>query len=152
MNVLKNKHSIGILFLITAILGSHLYPLIVFIICLITLIIFIKKDKVLRNYNLFFIFIFWPLCFYVYLYLLICGIVDSDVLITNFKSPVCVQMNLESFAFWALRFPTVSIIEFSTIGLKISPFFMLQFLIETYYCAALFCEFFKLSFSLTIPF
>lgn len=83
---------------------SHLYPLIILLINLLALIIFhfLKKYET-RNYLSFFLFIFWPCCFYIYLYCFVNAVVsDGNTLLQTYESPYSISMSLESFIFWRL--------------------------------------------------
>lgn len=149
----KNNEQKKIYFLLFFLnfLIAHLYPLILFLINLLVLIIFhFKKKYQIRNYLGFFLFIFWPCCFYIYLYCFVYAVVDQNILLETYESPYFVKMNLESFSFWLLRFSAVSTIQCPILGFELNPVYFRQFLFETYYGLALVCEVIELSFSFKI--
>ena len=148
MNMKKQKKFIFYLFLI---LESHLYPLMVFLISLLALIVLhFKKEYKIRNYIGFFLFILWPCCFYIYLYCFVNAVVSDGIFLQNYEGPYSINMILESFSFWVLRFSAVSTIQCRILGFKLKSVYFKQFLFETFYCLAFISEVVGLSFSFKV--
>lgn len=61
-------------------------------------------------------------------------------------------MNLESVGFWAIRFCAISTIKLPLLDLEINSIFFRQFIIETYFWAAVFCDSFGINCSLLLTF
>jgi hypothetical protein len=153
-NQVKTLIQFSVLSLLSIVV-SHLYPtltFLIFLLALIVLICFFNKNKKLRNYLIVFLFVYWPGCFYFYLHWFVQGVVDENVLLNTYEIPIVIKMNFESFAFWALRFSAVSSMNLPILNLEIDIDPSRQFLLETYYWVALFCEFFEFNFSLGITF
>jgi len=150
-NKQTNKKIYFLLFLFNFLI-SHLYPLIVFLTNLLALIIlhFLKKYQI-RNYLSFFLFIFWPCCFYIYLYCFVNAVVsDGNILLQIYESPYSINMSMESFSFWVLRFSAVSTIQCPILSFELNSVYFKQFLFETFYCLALISDVTGLSFSIKI--
>jgi len=150
-NKQTNKKIYFLLFLFNFLI-SHLYPLIVFLTNLLALIIlhFLKKYQI-RNYLSFFLFIFWPCCFYIYLYCFVNAVVsDGNILLQIYESPYFINMSMESFSFWVLRFSAVSTIQCPILSFELNSVYFKQFLFETFYCLALISDVTGLSFSIKI--
>jgi hypothetical protein len=146
-----NKKIYFLLFLFNFVM-SHLYPLIVFLTNLLALIIlhFLKKYQI-RNYLSFFLFIFWPCCFYIYLYCFVNAVVsDVNLFLQTYESPYSIKMSMESFSFWILRFSAVSTIQCPILSFELNSVYFKQFLFETFYCLALISDVTGLSFSIKI--
>jgi hypothetical protein len=146
-----NKKIYFLLFLFNFVM-SHLYPLIVFLTNLLALIIlhFLKKYQI-RNYLSFFLFIFWPCCFYIYLYCFVNAVVsDGNLFLQTYESPYYIKMSMESFSFWILRFSAVSTIQCPILSFELNSVYFKQFLFETFYCLALISDVTGLSFSIKI--
>ena len=140
----------SLLFLFNIVI-SHLYPFIAFLINLLALIIshFLKKFQI-RNFFSFFLFIFWPCCFYIYLYCFVNAVVSDGTLLLHTYESYSIKMNPESFIFWILRFSAVSTIQFPILSFKLKSVYFKQFLFETFYCAVVICNMTGLSFSIKI--
>ena len=146
-----NKKIYFLLFLFSFVV-SHLYPLILFLTFLLALILShsLKKYKI-RNYLSFFLFIFWPCCFYIYLYCFVNAVmIDDNILLQTYESPFYIKMNMESCSFWILRFSAVSTIQCPLLGFELNPVYFKKFLFETFYCLALICDVTGLSFSIKV--
>ena len=146
-----NKKIYFLLFLFNFVI-SHLYPLILFLTTLLALIIlhFLKKYQI-RNYLSFFLFIFWPCCFYIYLYCFVNAVVsDGNILLQTYESPYFIKMSMESFSFWILRFSAVSTIQCPILSFELNSVYFKQFLFETFYCLALISDVTGLNFSIKI--
>lgn len=131
---------------------SHLYPLIVFLTNLLALIVlhFIKKYSS-RNYLGFFLFIFWPCCFYVYLDCFVNTVVNEGTLLSQtYESPYFINISLESFSFWVLRISDLSTVQCPIFGFELNSVYFKQFLFETFYCLAVICDSLNLSFNIKI--
>ena len=129
-----NKKIYFLLFLFNFVI-SHLYPLILFLTTLLALIIlhFLKKYQI-RNYLSFFLFIFWPCCFYIYLYCFVNAVVnDGNILLQTYESSYSIKMNMGSFSFWILRFSAVSTIQCPVLSFELNSVYFKQFLFETFY-------------------
>ena len=132
-------------------LVAHLYPFIVFFINLLALVMFhLRKNYQIRNYLGFFLFIFWPCCFYIYLYCFVSAVVDQGILLETYESPYFVRINFESLNFWLLRFSAISTIPCPVLGFELNPVYFRQFLFETYYGLTVICEIIGLSFSFKV--
>lgn len=147
-----NKKIYFLLFLFNFII-SHFYPFILFLTNLLALILshfFFKRYKI-RNYLSFFLFIFWPCCFYIYLYCFVNAVMsDGNILLQTYESPYYIEMSIESFSFWILRFSAVSTIQCPFLGFELNPVYFKQFLFETFYCLALICDVTGLNFSIKV--
>jgi hypothetical protein len=146
-----NKKIYFLLFLFNFII-SHFYPLILFLTILLALILshFLKRYKI-RNYLSFFLFIFWPCCFYIYLYCFVNAVMsDGNILLQTYESPYYIEMSMESFSFWILRFSAVSTIQCPLLGFELNPVYFKQFLFETFYCLALIYDVTGLNFSIKV--
>lgn len=141
-NKQTNKKKIySLLFLFNFII-SHFYPSIVFLTILLALILshFLKRYKI-KNYLSLFLFIFWPCCFYIYLYCFVNAVMsDSNILLQTYESPYRIEMSMESFSFWIVRFSAVSTIQCPLLGFELNPVYFKQFLFETFYCLVLVCD------------
>ena len=125
--------------------------MVVFLINLLALIVcHFKKKYQIRNYLGFFLFIFWPCCFYVYLSCFVNASIDQNILYETYESPYSIKMNLESFSYWFLRFIIVSSIQCPILGFELNSIYFKQFILETYYCLAVVCDIIGLSFSFKI--
>ena len=150
-NEQTNKKIYFLLFLFNFVI-SHLYPLILFLTILLALILshFLKRYKI-RNYLSFFLFIFWPCCFYIYLYCFVNAVMsDGNIILQTYESPYYIKMSMESFSFWILRFSAVSTIQCPLLGFELNPVYFKQFLFETFYCLALICDVTGLGFSIKV--
>lgn len=129
-------------FYTTIVIGAHLFPLVTFLSSFILLVVsfFNKKNRTLKIGLGVFLFIYWPVCFYTYLSLFVQAVMTQEILLNTYESPVFIKFNLQSFAFWSIRFAAVSAIKLPLLNLEVDPFFIKQFLLETYYCTALLCE------------
>jgi hypothetical protein len=146
LNNLKLKNIFYILLYMVLIIGAHLFPVLTFLSTFILLMVSIlKKSQTLKIGLAIFLFIFWPVCFYFYFYFFVQAIMTQEILINTYENLVFVKFNLESFGFWALRLAAMSSIQLPLLNLEIDPFFMKQFVLETYYCVALICESFSLN-------
>ena len=79
-------------------------------------------------------------------------ILNTNLLIETYQSPIVIKFDFESVTFWCLRFAALSKVQLPIIGLPVDCFFMKQFLYESYYCIALFCDVFGCTFSLSVSF
>jgi len=148
-----NKKKIYFLLFLFNFIISHFYPFILFLTNLLALILshfFLKRYKI-RNYLSFFLFIFWPCCFYIYLYCFVNAVMsDGNILLQTYESPYYIEMSIESFSFWILRFSAVSTIQCPLLGFELNPVYFKQFLFETFYCLALICDVTGLNFSIKV--
>ena len=129
-------------FYIALVIGAHLFPLVTFLSSFILLVVlfFSKKNRTFKVGLGIFLFIYWPVCFYSYLSLFVQAVITQELLLDIYESPVFIKVDLQSFAFWSLRFATVPAIKLPLLNLEVDLFFIKQFLLETYYCTALICE------------
>lgn len=141
-------------FYITLVIGAHLFPLVTFLSSFIFLVVlfFNKKNRTLKIGLGIFLFIYWPVCFYSYLSLLVQALMTQEILINTYESPVFIKFDVQSFAFWSLRLAAVSVIKLPLLNFKIDPYFTKQFILETYYCVAVICEVLGLNSGLSIGF
>ena len=65
---------------------------------------------------------------------------ESNIFLQTYESPYYIQMSMESFSFWILRFSTVSTIQCPLLGFELNPVYFKQFLFETFYCLVLICD------------
>lgn len=150
----KNLVKLNILYLF-AIISSHLYPLITLLISLlilIVLVIFFKEKKIFRNHLIFFLFVYWPCCFCTYLRLFVQAVIDQNLLLNTYEGPIYIKMNLESVGFWAIRVFAISTIKLPLLDLEINSIFFRQFIIETYFWTAVFCDSFGINCNLPLTF
>jgi hypothetical protein len=75
---------------------------------------------------------------------------DGNILLQTYESPYYIEMSMESFSFWILRFSAVSTIQCPLLGFELNPVYFKQFLFETFYCLALICDVTGLSFSIKV--
>jgi len=75
---------------------------------------------------------------------------DGNILLQTYESPYFIEMNLESFSFWALRFIAVSTIQCPLLGFELNPVYFQQFLCGTFYFLAVICDVTGLSFSIKV--
>jgi hypothetical protein len=151
MKKLSTNKIYFILFLLNF-LVSHFYPLLLFLINLLALIILhLKKKDQILNYIGFFLFILWPCCFYIYLHCFVHAVISNgNILLQTYESPYYINMNLESLSFWLLRFAAVSTIQCPILGFELNSVYFKQFLFETFYGLALISEITGLNFGFKI--
>ena len=89
----------------------------------------------------FFLFIFWPCCFYIYLYCFVNAVMsDGNIILQTYESPYYIKISMESCIFWILRFSAVSTIQCPFLSFELNPVYFKQFLFETFCCLALICN------------
>ena len=101
------------LFYLFGVLASHYRPFLTFLISLLALVIIIIffKNNRLKNHLIFFLLVYWPCCFYTYLHLFVQSVIDENILLGTYESPIYIKMDFESVVFWVARFAIIHTIK-----------------------------------------